>query len=237
MILLNCDMGEGMDFDREIMPLVDMANLACGAHAGSLELMNSNVLLAKMHDVDIGAHPSYPDRENFGRASMCMSREDLMSTIIDQISLLDGVCASAGVALSYVKPHGALYNDMMADEELFGIAVESVARYSIDLKLMILSSPQNAHYAKIASKHKLELLYELFADRNYTDEGSLVPRAKPNAVIESAEEIVSRIRDYMNTGTLKSINAKPLELIGDSLCVHGDNLESLEIIKSLRAIL
>ncbi|HIP62140.1 MAG TPA: hypothetical protein EYG98_06250 [Sulfurovum sp.] len=89
----------------------------------------------------------------------------------------------------------------------------------------------------MASKYKLELLYELFADRNYTDEGSLVPRAEPNAVIENADEIVSRIRDYMNTGKLKSINAKPLELIGDSLCVHGDNLESLEIIKSLRAIL
>ena len=237
MIKLNCDMGEGMAYDTEIMPLIDMANLACGGHAGSEALMRSNIELALVHGVEIGAHPSYPDRANFGRKSMQMERAALVETIHSQIATLDRYCQTSGATLSYVKPHGALYNDMMREIEIFDTVMEAVSSYDSRLKLMILSSGQNAHYAKLASKSNLPLLYELFADRNYTDEGALVPRKQENAVIEEVDQIVARVGYYLETGTILSENNTALSLEGDSLCVHGDNEASLAVIKALRDVL
>jgi len=233
MIKLNCDMGEGMGMDAVIMPLVDMVNLACGFHAGSVEMMHDNVKLAKEYGVMVGAHPSYDDRAHFGRVSVQMASDELIEMIRYQIDTLDAICVEHGVELSYVKPHGALYNDMMRDERLFGDVVTAVS-HSSTVRLMILSRGDNSHYAQIASAQGVELLYEIFADRNYMDDGSLVPRSQPHAVIESSEQIVTRIAHYGQTGELMSLQGKPLRLEGDSLCVHGDNAESLEIIEALR---
>ena len=237
MIKLNCDMGEGMAYDAQIMPLIDMANLACGAHAGSDELMRNNVILAKQHCVQIGAHPSYPDRANFGRVSMQIDPEKLEALIQQQIGALDVICRAHDMKLSYVKPHGALYNDMMRDEVLFETIVKAVGTYDASLKLMILSSAKNSEYGKIAAKQGISLLYELFADRNYTDEGRLVPRGEQDAVIEDVAKIVKRIVHYQQHGELLSITGKVLHLTGDSLCVHGDNEASLAVIKALRDVL
>ena len=237
MIKLNCDMGEGMAYDAKIMPLIDMANLACGFHAGSPALMRENILLAQQYGVQIGAHPSYPDRENFGRMSMVLPMQELTALLQYQIAGLDGLCRANGTQLSYVKPHGALYNDMMRDSALFETIVQAVAAYDASLQLMVLSSAHNSAYAGIASKYGVTLLYELFADRHYTDEGRLVPRGEPNAVIEDVSQIVQRIRDYRESGVLQSLHGKPLKLPGDSLCVHGDNEASLAVIKALRDVL
>ncbi len=237
MLRLNCDMGEGMAYDAQIMPLIDMANLACGAHAGSEALMHSNVLLAKQYGVQIGAHPSYPDRANFGRVSMQIGPEKLEVLIRQQIGALDAICQAHGAKLSYVKPHGALYNDMMRDKKLFKTIVQAVSSYDSSLQLMILSSPQNSEHAKLAAEHGITLIYELFADRNYTEEGRLVPRGEPDAVIEDTALIVKRIKHYQQQGELLSITGTPLKLAGDSLCVHGDNASSLAVIKALRDVL
>jgi len=237
MLKLNCDMGEGMAYDAQIMPLIDMANLACGVHAGSEELMHNNVILAKQYSVQIGAHPGYPDRANFGRVSMQINPEKLETLMQQQIGTLDLICQDHGVKLSYVKPHGALYNDMMRDKELFETIVRAVSVYNPALQLMVLSSPQNSAYAKVTAKHGITPIYELFADRNYTDEGRLVPRGEPDAVIEDTTQILKRIKHYQQRGELLSITGKPLRLAGDSLCVHGDNASSLAVIKALRDVL
>jgi len=121
---LNCDLGEGMALDAQIMPLIDMANLACGFHAGDTDTMRANIKLAREYGVLVGAHPSYPDRANFGRVSMQMPSDELVSMIAEQIETLDAICIAHDVELSYVKPHGALYNDMMRDEALFAMYSE-----------------------------------------------------------------------------------------------------------------
>jgi len=237
MIKLNCDMGEGMPYDSQIMPLIDMANLACGFHAGSPELMRENILLAQQYDVQIGAHPSYPDREHFGRLSMICPDTELEALLVYQIAGLDGLCRANATTLSYVKPHGALYNDMMRDAKLFEVIVRAISSYDATLPVMILSSAQNSDYASIASRYGITLLYELFADRNYTDEGALVPRGEPGAVIEDVTQIVERIEQYQQSGILYSIHGKALSLEADSLCVHGDNAASLAVIRALRDVL
>lgn len=234
---LNCDMGEGMPFDAEIMPLIDMANLACGAHAGDEALMRTNVRLAKKHGVVIGAHPAYPDRENFGRVSMQMAPARLGQLLREQIERLDRICSDEGVTLSYVKPHGALYNDMMRDERIFETIAEAIASYRSDLQLMMLSTPDNGRYRLLSQRYGIALLYELFADRNYTDQGYLQPRVEQNAVIHNVDHIVERIVSYGRTGVLRSIGGKSLQLEGDMLCVHGDNEASLAVIKALRDVL
>ena len=237
MIKLNCDMGEGMEFDSQIMPLVDMANLACGLHAGSPELIRSNILLAQSYGVEIGAHPSYPDREHFGRISMALSATDLAAVLQYQIGAIESICRAHNTTLSYVKPHGALYNDMMRDERIFETIIETISLHNPSLRVMILSSNQNEYYSTIASRYGIELIYELFADRNYTDDGALVPRGEEGAVIESTSQIVKCIEHYKEHGEILSIHQKPLSLSCDSLCVHGDNESSLAIIKALRDVL
>ena len=237
MIKLNCDMGEGMPYDSQIMPLVDMANLACGLHAGSPELMRENILLAQVHGVEVGAHPSYPDREHFGRLSMTLPDQELVALLQYQIGGIDAICRANGMKLSYVKPHGALYNDMMRDATLFERIIRAVASYDTKLRVMILSSGRNAEYATIASRYGITLLYELFADRNYTNEGALVPRSHPEAVIEDVSQIVERIRHYLSYGELITLEGQSLKLAGDSLCVHGDNEASLAVIVALRDVL
>lgn len=236
-MLLNCDLGEGMPYDAQIMPLIDMANLACGLHAGSATLMQENILRAKAVHVAIGAHPSYPDKANFGRVSMQMDAAALQATLVYQISALAGLCQIHGTTLSYVKPHGALYNDMMADMAIFESVVEAVSVCSNRLKLMILSSPRNSLYEAVAAHYGIALLFELFADRNYTDESTLQPRSKSDAVIEEVDVIVARIRHYKEQGEIRSIHGKILHLECDTLCVHGDNEAALAVIAALREML
>ncbi len=236
-MLLNCDLGEGMAYDEQIIPLIDMANLACGAHAGSPEIMRANVIRAKEHDIAMGAHPGYPDRENFGRVSIPMEAQKIKTEITEQISLLDGICRSENTHISYVKPHGALYNDMMRDDTLFETIVKTIAEYDKKLKLMILSTPENIKYRNTADQYGIGLLYEIFADRNYTDDGHLVPRSRSDAVIHDVDEVVERIRSYRDSGVLLSAHGKPLSIECDTVCVHGDNEESLRTVKALRAML
>ncbi len=236
-MLLNCDLGEGMAYDAQIIPLIDMANLACGKHAGSPDLMRENIQRAKEHGVIVGAHPSYPDRENFGRVSMKLNRDELRDTIVEQIATLDSVAQEYDYKLSYVKPHGALYNDMMKHEELFESIVNIVTDYNGDMKLMMLSGSKNDQYAQIAQRYGIELIYEIFADRSYSSDGSLVPRGTPGAVIEDIEDITERLSEYIKTGKLLSIDGQPLLLKGDSICVHGDSRGALDMIKAIRGLL
>ncbi len=231
---LNCDLGEGAGNDAAIYPLIDQANIACGGHAGSEQTMEENIRLAKQYGVEIGAHPGYPDPENFGRVSIPLSPEALAQILREQIGRLEAIAHAHGLKLGYVKPHGALYNNMMRDEAIFETIAQTVSQIDPHLDLMILSSPRNEEYESIAARYGIPLRYELFADRNYTPEGHLVPRTEPHALLHDPGKIVKRIQHYLETGFLEAYDETPLRLRGDSLCVHGDNPEAIAVIEALR---
>ncbi len=239
---LNCDMGESfgiwkMGNDEEIMPYIDMANLACGFHAGDAITMSRAVLLAKKYNVSIGAHPSYQDLIGFGRRTILCSLEEIKSIILYQLGALNAFCRAHGTALSYVKPHGALYNDMMRDENIFKAILNAVSSFNKNLKLTVLSGPKNEEYAYTAKLYDIKLIFEVFADRNYNDDGTLVSRMNENAVIHDELEVVSRIVNLKDKSFLYSINAQKLFLKADTVCVHGDNEKALEFIKLLKKAL
>jgi UPF0271 protein len=234
-------MGEGfgaysMGLDEKIMPYIQMANLACGFHASDPVTMHKSIKLCKEHNIEIGCHPSYPDLVGFGRREMNCSSEEIISFILYQLGALSALCKSYGVSISYVKPHGALYNTMMKDEGIFRAIAKAISKFNPSLKLMILSSSKNDKYQIIAKKYNIKLLYEVFADRAYTDEGFLVSRTEKNATIEDKEEVLKRAKLLMKKGILTSINGKKIKLKIDALCVHGDNKSALKLIKSLHKL-
>jgi len=231
-------MGEALDItlDEQIMPYIDMANLACAFHAGNPVIMHQSIKNAKANSVDIGAHPSYPDLEGFGRREMQCSMEEIVSFVIYQCGALDALCQSHGVKISYIKPHGALYNTMMKDLEVFKAIAKAVSKYDKNIKLMILSTTKNDKFASLADKYGVSLLYEVFADRAYQDDGSLVPRSHEDAVLHSVDEVLKRARLLQDEGVIESINGKRLSLHADTLCVHGDNSHALALLKALNQI-
>ena len=241
-IKLNCDMGESfgiwkMGLDEQIMPYIDMANLACGFHASDAVTMNKSVILAKKYNITIGAHPAYQDLVGFGRRTILCSLEEIKSIILYQLGALSAFCKAHGTAVSYVKPHGALYNDMMRDENIFKAILNAIASFDKNIKLMILSSSKNEAYEHTAKLYSIGLIYEVFADRNYNDDGSLVSRVHENAVIHDELEVVSRIVNLKEKSFLHSINGQKLFLKTDTICVHGDNEKAFEFIKLLRKAL
>ncbi|MBS9782877.1 MAG: 5-oxoprolinase subunit PxpA [Arcobacter sp.] len=241
-IKLNCDMGESfgawkMGADEQIMPYIDMANFACGFHAGDALTMDKSIALAKKYDVNIGAHPSYQDLVGFGRRSMNCTSSEIQAIILYQIGALSAFCKAYKTKISYVKPHGALYNDMMKDKNIFEAIVKALASFDKSIKLMILSTTKNEEFKSLANKYDISLIYEVFADRNYEDDGTLVARTKENAVVSDEKEVVKRIDILKNEGYLQSINGKKLFLDVDTICVHGDNEKAIEFIKLLREAL
>ena len=239
---LNCDMGESfgiykMGYDETIMPLIDMANLACGFHASDALTMAKSVRLAMENGAQIGAHPSYQDLVGFGRRSMQCSLEEIKAIVLYQMGALDGIARAFGIQVTYVKPHGALYNDMMRDENIFRAICSAVSSYDANVKLMVLSSAKNEELGNIALSYGVSLLYEIFADRNYNDDGSLVGRMYENAVIEDELEVIERIENLKNNGYLESINGHRLFLKANTICVHGDNEKAVELVEAIRKIL
>ncbi len=241
-IKLNCDMGESfgawkMGADEQIMPYIDMANFACGFHGGDALTMDKSISLAKKYDVSIGAHPSYQDLVGFGRRSMKCSSSEIKAIILYQIGALNAFCKAHKTKISYVKPHGALYNDMMKDKNIFEAILKAISSFDKSIKLMILSTTKNKEFKRLADEYGISLIYEVFADRNYEDDGTLVARSKENAVINQEQEVAQRIEILKNEGYLQSINGKKLFLDVDTICVHGDNEKAIEFIKLLRKAL
>ncbi|GLX87156.1 UPF0271 protein [Thalassotalea loyana] len=236
---INCDLGESfgswqMGQDAQLMPYIDMANIACGFHASDPQTMQQTIALAEQHNLSIGAHPSYPDLVGFGRRSMKIAPVELQALLQYQISALQGMAALQGLDVTYVKPHGALYNDMMKNLELFRTICQSVAAFSQNLELVIQALPDNDRFIEIANTFELTLKFEAFADRNYQDNGLLIPRSQPNAVINDLSLIKHRCQELQNTGTIYSVNNKPLKMQIDTLCVHGDHANAIEVARTVR---
>jgi UPF0271 protein len=239
-MLLNCDLGESygswtMGLDAQVMPHIDQANIACGFHAGDPLIMRATLELAAAHGVSVGAHPAYPDLLGFGRRSMALSPGEIIATIHYQVAALEGMAAVAGLQLSYIKPHGALYNDMMADAAVRAAILEAVASYHRPLALMLQATPAREQHLAEAGAMAVELLFEAFADRCYDDDGSLLSRRKAGAV-HSRDLMLEQVRQLRAEGSVTTISGRKLPLQADSLCVHGDNPEGVQAIRDIRAL-
>ncbi len=238
LIKLNCDLGESygswkMGNDDLIMPYIDMANVACGFHAGDAMVMHNTVKSAKANGVELGAHPSYPDLQGFGRRSMVMSEDEIIAIVRYQIGALEGIATSLDCPITYVKPHGALYNDMMKDPTIFIAIVKAVSGYATKLALLIQYTPRCSEYIKIADKFSQTLLFEAFADRRYLDDGRLTPRSQANAVLDD-KAMLNQAKQLIESQSVTTDTGKTLKVVADTICVHGDSIHALEGVKQIR---
>ncbi len=240
--LLNCDIGESfgawtMGLDAEVMPFIDCANVACGFHASDPGTMRRTVVLAARHGVRIGAHPAYPDLVGFGRRSMVCTPQEVEDLLLYQIGALDGICRAEGARVGYVKPHGALYNDMMRDPATLRAVMTAVARYEAGLPLMLMSTRDNGPVRALATEYGLPLLFEVFADRGYDGDGFLLPRGQPGAVHHDSDAVVAQALAFARHEPLRAADGSALRLDSDTLCVHGDNAASVAAVKRIREAL
>jgi UPF0271 protein len=238
---LNCDLGESfgswtMGLDEQVMPHIDQANIACGFHAGDPLVMQKTLMLAKKNNVSVGAHPGYPDLVGFGRRSINCSTEELIALVMYQVAAIDGVAKSVGIELDYVKPHGALYNDMMSKKEIREAILLALSRYYKPLKLMLQATPHIEQHKAEAKHFNIEILSEAFADRCYDDDGKLLSRTRVGAV-HNKEKMLAQVKQLKEKGCVTSISGEILTLNADSLCVHGDNIEGVEAIESIRELI
>lgn len=250
MIKLNCDMGESyavwtMGDDQAVMPYIDMANIACGFHAGGPAIMARTIELAKQHGVTIGAHPAYPDIQGFGRRSMAFSAAELQAIIHYQLGAMQALCDAQQAELSYLKPHGALYNDMQRSAELFRQVCEAVAQFNqgrqqrqlAPLFLLTLASADPTAQIRIAADYGLTLQFEAFADRRYEADGSLRSRDNADAVLTKRDDILAQVRAFKAEAAITAVDGSALKLNADTLCVHGDNSESMATVAAIRQLL
>tara|TARA_R110002124_G_scaffold13929_1_gene63026 strand:- start:576 stop:1301 length:726 start_codon:yes stop_codon:yes gene_type:complete len=238
---LNADLGESyghwqFDADSDIMPYIDMANIACGGHAGDPTVMQKTIELAAEHNVLIGAHPSYPDLQGFGRRSMRVPPNELMLIIQAQMATLDGLAKCQGNEVSYVKPHGALYNDMMADKAVRNAVFSAVAGFYCNLPLVVQASTENETLRIEARERDITLIFEAFSDRLYLDSGLLTPRSHPRAVL-NANDAVEQARRLIQRNEVITESGAILSIYADTICVHGDTPEAMHTVKKIRELL
>lgn len=226
---LNSDVGEGVGNEDIIMPYLSSCNIACGAHAGGTEIIQKVIQLAVRHHVKIGAHPSYPDRANFGRRVVPMDPIALKNSIRDQILVVSAFAKAQQTKLHHIKPHGALYNKAAADEKLAKLIIETVEEIDDTLCLFV---PFNSVIASLA-KDRLQIMVEGFADRNYNDDYSLVSRSDPKALLTNPEAVWQHIFPMITEDALTTVTGKIASFKIDTLCVHGDTESAIEIVKQL----
>ncbi|ROM71445.1 hypothetical protein BK653_06070 [Pseudomonas brassicacearum] len=241
-LLLNCDIGESfgswtMGLDAEVMPFIDCANIACGFHAGDPSIMRKTVSLALSHGVRIGAHPAYQDLAGFGRRSMAYGAQELQDLLHYQIGALDGICRAQGGEVSYVKPHGAMYNDMMANPAQLRAVIQAVAAYDRQLPLMLMATRDNSAAQALGDEYGLTLWFEAFADRAYDSAGRLVSRQAPGAVHHDPEVIIEQALTIARGDALTASDGSALNLKANTLCVHGDNASSVAAVQRIREAL
>jgi len=240
-LLLNCDLGESfgswtMGLDEAVFPHINQANIACGFHGGDPLVMMNTLKLAKKYGVMVGAHPAYPDLVGFGRRSMNCSEAEIIAFVLYQMSALDGLAKSQGMDMEYVKPHGALYNDMMAKAEVRSAIMKAVSQFHRPVKLMLQATQDFAQHEKQASDLGIELLFEAFADRCYADDGKLLSRALPGAV-HNKEKMLAQVKQLNEQGTITSVSGNTLIIKADSLCVHGDNMDGVNAIAEIKELI
>ncbi|ARV08801.1 lactam utilization protein LamB [Winogradskyella sp. PC-19] len=227
---INADVGEGLGNEMSLMPYLSSCNIACGGHAGDFETMKAVVRLAKKHQVKIGAHPSFPDKENFGRLDMKLTSEVLFDSLKYQVEDLLIVLKSENLEMHHIKPHGALYNLAAKDEEIAKVILEVITSFSKPLKLY---APYNSVISKLAKQENIEVVFEGFADRNYNEDLSLVSRQKKDALITKKDTVFQHVFKMISEQKVNTINGVEVDLIVDTVCVHGDTTNASVILEYL----
>ena len=235
-ININCDLGEkskhhSNKYDPDLLGIVNSANVACGYHAGDMETMHQVVQISKKNKVSIGAHPSFRDPENFGRERMNLSSSEIKKLIFEQYDILQNVSIQHGCKVTHIKPHGALNNMACEDIELATTLAEAINAISKDLIYLV---PTGSKMEIAAKKMNMKIACEIFADRNYEDDGNLVSRKKPHALITDPKEAQKHVLNMVKNQSLNCHSGKQIPCEIDSVCIHGDNASSLATAKSIK---
>lgn len=233
---INCDLGEevlvnGQPIEPHIMPLITSANIACGAHAGGETIMKMCIELALKNGVALGAHPSYPDRENFGRLPIIMPSDALKEMVMEQIGRLKLLANDYGTHLHHVKPHGALYNTAAIEIETARAIAHAIVQTD---KSLIVYGPSKSAMKQAAKEYRLAFASEAFPDRAYHSDHTLVNRKHPGAVIHHPDEFIQRSLMMVKRKMVMAINGEKISLSADTLCVHGDNPAAIQLLGRLR---
>ncbi|MEL4308470.1 5-oxoprolinase subunit PxpA [Joostella sp. CR20] len=229
-ININCDVGEGFQNEADLMPYIQSCNIACGGHAGDAHSIAEVVAIAQQNKVAIGAHPSYPDVENFGRVSMKLSEEKLLATLQAQLQLFENVLSQQNAVFHHIKPHGALYNDLAKDEVLSTVFLKAVLPYK---KSVALYAPYKSAIARKALQNGFRIFYEAFADRAYNDDLSLVSRTKPNAVLTDKQAVLQQVLQIATQEEVTTYQNTKVPLEASTFCVHSDTENAVDIVKYL----
>lgn len=227
---INVDVGEGIGNESILMPIISSCNIACGGHAGDLETMRMVVKLATANNVKIGAHPSFPDKANFGRKQMDISYAALYTSIKGQIDDLMIILKEENTRLNHVKPHGALYNLAAVDYKTASVIIEVMKNFILPVKLFV---PFNSVIEKMAIENNIPIKYEAFADRNYNVDGTLVSRNQNNALIHESEQMFDHVFRMISSQKVKTISGSEIKILADTFCIHGDNPKAVDLIQEL----
>jgi len=235
-ININCDLGEKSKYhsiknDPELLNIVNSANVACGYHAGDEDTMNTVIKISKMNGVSIGAHPSFNDPENFGRKRIDLDLSEIQKLIIDQYEILQTIAEKHNQNVTHIKPHGALNNMACEDLELAKIIAKTIKDINKDIIYLV---PTGSKMEIAASKLNMNIACEIFADRNYEDDGNLISRKKPNALIVEPNQAKKHVLNMIENQSINCLSGKQIPCTIDSICIHGDNDNSLIIARSIK---
>lgn len=236
---LNSDLGESfgrytLGMDDKIIPLITSANVACGYHASDPVVMEKTIAMAKEAGIRVGAHPGFPDLMGFGRRNMNVSPAEARAYTLYQLGALDGFCRAAGIKLQHVKPHGALYNMAAKDYKLAEAICEAIQSFDKNLIVLALSGGELARAAKDMG---LRTALEVFADRGYEEDGTLVDRRKEGAMITDEQEAIDRVIRMVKEKKVTAVTGRDIPIQADSVCVHGDGVKALAFVEKIRAAL
>ena len=234
MIDINCDVGEGINNEHLIMPLITSCNISCGAHAGSQEDIDKVIGLAIKNNVKIGAHPSFPDRENFGRKEMDLSHLELQNSLEKQLLFFKERADLQNTPIHHVKPHGALYNLIAVNSEVATVIVKAIKTVFTDINIYV---PYNSEIEKVAKNNGLNVTYEVFADRNYNNDLTLVSRSLPCAIIQDKKQVLEHVKMMAYQSEVKTIQGSVKFIKAQTFCIHGDHKNSVEILEFLHQYL
>jgi len=231
---INCDMGEGIVNDELLMPFINSANIACGYHAGDEATMQQVINLCLKYNVHIGAHPSFLDRENFGRTAMQLSSNEMYSIVTTQLGILNNIAKHCGAKLHHVKPHGALYNMAAKDSAIAKPIAQAVKDFNANLIYVGLSG---SVMIDEAGKLGLQAVHEVFADRTYQNDGSLTPRTQSNALLTDKADVIKQVQQFVTENKATTVTGQQIFVKADTICIHGDGAHAVEFAQAIHQFL
>jgi 5-oxoprolinase (ATP-hydrolysing) subunit A len=229
---LNSDLGEGAGYDNELLRLVTSANITCGFHVGDSASILRSIRDAKECGVSVGAHPSFADRENFGRKELTLKPAEIFSLVTYQLGAFSALAGAAETRMNHVKPHGALYNMAARDRQ---IAEAIVSAMVVVDPYLILFAPANSELERAGKAEQFNVVCEVFADRNYQSDGSLVPRSRPDALLKDPQAAAKRILRMLQEGKVESVEGHDVDIRAETVCVHGDTPGAVDFVRVLRS--